>query len=92
MLLPISRFSSTVRPVNTSRSSGTYPTPRRTMSGVRSPTSSAPSSVTLPERGTIPRMPRSVVVFPTPLRPNSPVTPPSRTSNETPCKMCDSPK
>src|SRR3954469_22289628 len=32
-----------------------------------------------------------VVVLPTPLRPSSVTTSPSRTSKSTPCRMCDSP-
>ena len=39
------RFSSTVRPAKTSRSSGTYPTPRRTIACVGSRVTSSPSSV-----------------------------------------------
>src|SRR5688500_9811348 len=33
----------------------------------------------------------SVVVLPAPLRPSSVTTSPRRTSNSTPCRMCDSP-
>ena len=40
--------------------------------------------------GTRPSSARSVVVLPTPFRPSSAVTPPSATSNETPCRTCDS--
>ena len=41
---------------------------------------------------TSPRIARSVVVFPTPLRPRSAVTPPSGTSKETPWSTCDWPR
>ena len=40
-------------------------------------------------RPTRPRIARSVVVLPTPLRPSSAVTPPSGTSKDTPCRTCE---
>src|SRR5262245_38265412 len=39
----------------------------------------------------MPMIDLSVVVLPAPLRPRSVTTSPARTSNVTPCRMCDSP-
>ena len=56
------------------------------------PVSSSSPRRTEPRRSTSPRIARSVVVLPTPLRPSSAVTPPSGTSNVTPCRTCDCPR
>src|SRR6185295_2089202 len=57
-----------------------------------SPMSSRPSWRTEPVRWpTMPITDFSVVVLPAPLRPSSVTTSPGRTSNVTPCRMCDSP-
>src|SRR5579884_3993398 len=54
--------------------------------------SSRPSKRIEPDRrSTIPMIDLSVVVLPAPLRPSSVTTSPSRTSKDTPCRMCDSP-
>src|SRR5204863_2181637 len=56
------------------------------------PISSRPSNRTDPvRRATMPMIDLSVVVLPAPLRPRSVTTSPWRTSNDTPCRMCDSP-
>src|SRR4030081_697065 len=53
---------------------------------------SKPSKATVPRlRGARPMMARSVVVFPTPLRPNNAAHSPALTSRFTPCRMCSSP-
>ena len=74
------------------RSSGQNAMPCRAIAFDESPMSSRPSKCTEPERWpTIPMIDLSVVVLPAPLRPSSVTTSPARTSNVTPCRMCDSP-
>src|SRR4051794_20808733 len=53
---------------------------------------SKPSNSTMPRlRGVRPMIARSVVVFPTPLRPSSAAHSPAPTSKLTPCRMCSLP-
>src|ERR1700730_3305544 len=53
---------------------------------------SKPSNATVPRlRGARPMMARSVVVFPTPLRPSKATHSPAFTSRFTPCRMCSLP-
>src|ERR1051325_2032541 len=66
--------------------------PQRAIAFDESLISSRPSNCTDPARWpTIPMIDFSVVVLPAPLRPSSVTTSPARTSNVTPCRMCDSP-
>src|SRR5690606_3610150 len=82
------RFSATVSPANTSRSSGTYPTPRRTIRSVRSPSTRSPASSTSPRRSISPSTALSVDVLPTPLRPRTAVTPVAGTEKVTSSTTC----
>ena len=64
-------FSRTLMSANSRRASGTEAMPRRTICGVVSPISEAPSKVTSPERGfTRPRMIFMVVDLPLALPPS----------------------
>src|SRR5215471_17541289 len=86
------RFSSTLRLEKMPRSSGQKAMPRRAISFAGRPISSAALKRTEPERlPTIPMIDFRVVVLPAPLRPSSVTTSPGKTSNETPCRMWDSP-
>ena len=58
------------------RPSGTWPTPRRTISSVALPAIGSPSKLIAPSVRTMPQMARSVVVLPAPLAPSSVVMPP----------------
>ena len=74
------------------RSSGQNAMPARAISLEDRPISSRPSKRTEPVRWpTMPMIDFSVVVLPAPLRPSSVTTSPWCTSNDTPCRMCDSP-
>src|SRR4029079_4761824 len=74
------------------RSSGQKAMPARAISFDRAPINSRPPKATEPVRCvTIPMIDFSVVVLPAPFRPSSVTTSPGCTSNETPCRMCDSP-
>ena len=55
-------------------------------------TSSPPSVIVPRDLGTSPMRARIVVVLPTPFRPSTAVTPSAGTSNEIPCRTCDSPR
>ena len=79
------RCSSTDRFGKTCRPSGTIPSPSRAMRSGARPRTSRPSKLTLPAREpTSPRMERTSVVLPMPLRPSSPTTSPPRMSRSTP--------
>ena len=82
------RFSATVSFEKTSRSSGTYPTPRCTMRWVDSESMRTPSSSTRPLRSISPRMALIVDVLPTPFRPSRAVTPVAGTSKLTLSTTC----
>src|SRR6187200_2328245 len=87
-----SRFSRTFRLEKMPRSSGQIAIPRRAIAFDGNSIVSRPSNRTEPRRcATIPMIDLSVVVFPAPFRPSSVTTSPRRTSNSTPCRMCDSP-
>src|SRR5438445_565779 len=87
-----SRFSWTLRLAKMPRSSGQNAIPSLAIRLEGSAIVSVPSSRTEPSRRpTIPIFDLSVVVLPTPLRPRRVTTSPRRTSNSTPCRMCDSP-
>src|ERR1700751_657074 len=86
------RFSRTSRLEKIPRSSGQKAMPARAIASDASPVSSRPSRRTEPWRcSAIPMIALSVVVLPTPFRPNSVATSPARTSKVTPWRICDSP-
>ncbi|CPI17224.1 Uncharacterised protein [Bordetella pertussis] len=81
---PTSRFSVTVRSVNTRRSSGTKPRPSRAISNGCRPAISRPMNSTAPRRlASRPMTALNVVDLPAPLRPISATTSPRRTSRST---------
>src|SRR5262245_60438499 len=87
-----SRFSSTSRLAKMPRSSGQIAMPSRAMRLEGIAMVSVSPSFTEPLRWvTMPMIDLSVVVLPAPLRPSSVTTSPRATSNEVPCRMCDSP-
>src|SRR5690349_20167785 len=86
------RFSWTLRLAKIPRSSGQNARPSLATRSEESAIVSLPSNRTEPSRrATIPITDLSVVVLPAPLRPRRVTTSPRRTSNWTPCRMCDSP-
>ena len=86
------RFSSTVRPGNTRRPSGTWASPKRTRASTPSPARLRPSSRMSPWRGRMrPEMLRSSVVFPAPFAPSSATTSPARTLSSTALKATTGP-
>src|SRR5690606_12681165 len=86
------RFSSTVRLAKMPRSSGTKPMPVRAIlcSGTRMIEFCSKKTSPLRLR-MMPMMARSVVVFPTPLRPSSVTVSPGKMSRSTPCRAWLSP-
>src|SRR5262249_7014150 len=83
--------SSTVSSTKVPRPSGTWATPRCTMSSVALPSiRSSPSRIS-PLVRTMPQIARNVVVLPAPLAPSNAVTPPCSTAKSIPCSTRVSP-
>ena len=89
---PIIRFSRTVSSGNTSRPSGTWLMPRRTIQSGSRFWISSPSNQTVPFCGSmIPEIVFRIVVLPAPLAPSTVTIDPRRTSRLTPRIACTGP-
>ena len=88
---PTSRFSNTERSVNTRRSSGTKPRPRRAARCGSLADKSWPMKRVCPLRRTMPITAFSVVDLPAPLRPISATTSPRATFRLTSYRICAAP-
>ena len=74
-----------LKSVKVPRPSGTWATPRRTMSSVARPEMRSPAKNTSPLVRTMPQRARKVVVLPAPLAPSSAVMVPSAMVKSRPC-------